>query len=440
MSTPTRPNLVLLFADQQHFEALGHVDPFFDTPNLDALATQATCFTQTLCATPQCSPSRASMFTGLYPHRTGVQGNVNNAGGDPLNQPTIGKALSDAGYHTGYFGKWHLGELPVSQAGWQAMRIGTQDPAMATHAIRFVHEAVQRDDPFALVLSLNNPHDVYHFHPLETARASDDADQAASVLPRSWHEETFARKPAVQRRFMTDDQGKLMEGQPAHVWAAYRQRYREMVRRYDREAGRLINALKNSGAWDNTVLIVTSDHGDMDAHHRLIFKGPFMYEHLVRVPMMIRVPEALGGFVGMVHEPVTLLDLAPTLLDFAGLTPPAACDGFSLKPALTGKGPLAQRPFIVSQYFGKQQWVNPMRMIRTATMKYIEAANGDAELYDLQQDPDELHNLAHAPAPASTHEKVRDQWRSQLQQWIDEHDDPFYSQQPTTRNGEPIVT
>jgi len=113
-----RPNILFVFADQQHWQAAGFEDPTFTTPNLDAFAQESVRFSHAFCTTPQCSPSRSTLMTGLYPSKTGVWCNVGMAGGDPLKMPTIGAALQQAGYRTGYFGKWHLGKEDTALAGW----------------------------------------------------------------------------------------------------------------------------------------------------------------------------------------------------------------------------------------------------------------------------------------------------------------------------------
>ena len=109
-STGSKPNILLIFSDQQHWRAMGFLDSFFETPHLDALAGESVVFENCFCTTPQCSPSRSSLLTGFYPSKTEVIGNVGAAGGKQLAQETIGYELQSAGYRTGYFGKWHLGD------------------------------------------------------------------------------------------------------------------------------------------------------------------------------------------------------------------------------------------------------------------------------------------------------------------------------------------
>ena len=115
-----RPNVVFIFSDQQHYQAMGFVDDFYDTPNIDALAEASVVFEHSFVTTPQCSPSRSSIMTGLYPHKTGMMNNQGAAGGTELALPTIGKRMQDGGYLTAFMGKWHLGEwlpehLPMGQ-------------------------------------------------------------------------------------------------------------------------------------------------------------------------------------------------------------------------------------------------------------------------------------------------------------------------------------
>jgi arylsulfatase A-like enzyme len=165
---PPRPNILFIFSDQQHWQAVGIEDATFRTPHLDRLAGGGTVFRHAFCTTPQCSPSRSSILTGLYPTATGVLGNVGAAGGEPLRMPTIAPTLQAAGYRTAYYGKWHLGKEPVATAGWDdefgvASKETTDDAEVTRRACRFLRRAAGGDQPFALFLSYNNPHDIYRF-------------------------------------------------------------------------------------------------------------------------------------------------------------------------------------------------------------------------------------------------------------------------------------
>jgi len=206
---------------------------------------------------------------------------------------------------------------------------------------------------------------------------------------------------------------------------------------YDAEVGRVLDGLERWGVIDSTIVIVTSDHGDMDTHHRLIFKGPFMYEQMVRVPLLIRVPASVGGSSPRRVDDVDVVntDLAPTLIDFAGGSPDGMLsDGFSLRPLLTASGLGPCRDYVIGQYHGKQRWVNPIRMIRTAEFKYNRYLVHGEELYHLSEDPHELVNLAADPG----YRHVKAELSAELDRWIATHDDPFYDLTVTDRAGLPL--
>jgi len=422
-----RPNILFIFSDQQHWQAMGFEDKFFDTPNTDQFAKSSVVFDNAFCTTPQCSPSRSSIMTGLYPGKTGVMGNIHAAGGDPLQMPTIAPVLQQSGYYTGYFGKWHLGKEKIASAGWDEKSMlqvlnEENDSRVTDKAAKFLAENSNSQKPFALFLSYNNPHDIYF---CQGHNPSPDADEIP--LPDSWYKETFQDKPSVHKQFMTEDQGRLICGKEKQHWQLYRDCYRSKVKLYDNHVGSVIRELKNQGLWDNTIVVVTSDHGDMDTNHRLIYKGPFMYDHMVRIPLLIRVPAQFGGIkpCRISDLNVVNVDLFPTLLDFCGINA-IECDGISLKPTLTGTGHQKKRDFVVSQYYSKQHWVTPIRMLRTKEFKYNKYLHQGEELYDLRSDPDELVNLADNPKYAITKNKLA----AMLDDWIETNEDPFYSLTP----------
>jgi arylsulfatase A-like enzyme len=434
-SVPKRPNILFIFSDQQHWRALGHRDDFFETPTLDRLAEEGVRFERAFCTTPQCSPSRSSMLTGFYPSTTGVMGNIGAYGGTPLAMPTVAPMLRRLGYRTGYFGKWHLGHDLTGMAGWDAsfgVRESSRpaDEVTTQNALAFLSDQREGGSPFALFLSYNDPHDIYAFDPDDSVRPGD------AMLSPSWHRQAFENVPAVQAQFMTEDQGTRLYGRDQEIWEAYHAFYRDKVRLYDAHVGRVLDALANTGLAQRTVVVATSDHGDMDANHRLIFKGPFMYDEMMRVPLIVRVPEFFGGRSGLSIDDrdVVNTDLVPTLVELAGGDPPI-CDGISLAPLLLGMGAAPRRDYVVAQYHGKQRWVNPIRTIRTSAYKYNRYLRYGEELYDLRNDPHELVNLSRDPGYRS----VKHALRSELDGWIQAHADPFESLTVTDREGHPLV-
>lgn len=429
-----KPNILFIFSDQQHWQALGFKDPSFQTPNLDRLASGATVFQNSFCTTPQCSPSRSSIMTGFYPSKTGVFGNIGEAGGRPLRMRTIGAILQEAGYRTAYFGKWHLGKDPVGVAGWDEDFGVTgpetrDDQEVTRRALDFLGRLHCAGKPFALFLSYNNPHDIYHF-----GKETNPAPRDPVGLPSTWYDKDLATVPSVQQQFMREDQGKVIANAGGLAWERYREIYREKVKLYDDEVGRVLFALDDQALLESTFVIATSDHGDMDGQHRLIYKGPFMYEHMMRVPLIIRPPASDNKLTATADLYTVNVDLVPTIADFAGVAIPGT-DGISLAPLINGLQNVSERPFVVGQYYSKQKWINPIRMIRTKRYKYNRYREHGEELYDMLQDPTELVNIA----PDTGSQDVRKELESTLNQWMRDNNDPFDSQTPSTRDGQALT-
>ncbi len=407
-------NILYLCSDQQHWQAQGSVDPFFDTPHQDALSAESTVFENAFCTTPQCSPSRSSMLTGYYPHKTGMMNNSGASGGTDLKLPTIGAQLQQIGYTTGIFGKWHLGDHPVGNGGWDEETKKGPDPRTTENGLEFLERHADDDKPFALFLMYLDPHDIYYYKPGKSQVYTDDVE-----LPESWKKQDFDSVPKVQREFMEINQGEFIVDADDEVWKGYRDFYRQKVKLYDDHLGRVVEKLKQLGLWENTIIVNTSDHGDMDTFHRLVFKGPFVYEHMMRIPMSIRCP-------GVKPKRSTYnwvnVDTLPTLLELAGGEAPV-CHGLSAAPIITGRGRVPHRKNVVGQYYGKQTWVNPIRSLRTDDWKYNLYTDWGEELYHLKNDPEEIVNLASDPKHAKTKKKLR----QTLDKWMKDHDDPFYS-------------
>ncbi len=407
-------NILYLCSDQQHWQALGSVDPFFQTPHQDALRRESTVFPDAFCTTPQCSPSRSSMLTGFYPHKTGMMNNANALGGRDIELPTIGTHLQAAGYSTAFFGKWHLGNNPIANSGWDEETKKGPDLKTTERGLDYLERHAGDDKPFALFLMYLDPHDIYHYKP-----GKSEVHIADVKLPESWKEQEFDSVPKVQREFMEHNQGEFIVDADPATWKGYRDFYRQKVKLYDDHVGTIIKKLKDLGLYGNTIIVNTSDHGDMDTYHRLVFKGPFMYEHMMRIPMSIRVP----GIAGKTSPYQWVnVDTVPTLLELAGASP-YTCDGQSVVPIINKRGRQPERDFVIGQYYGKQTWVNPIRTIRTREWKYNLYTDWGEELYNLKEDPEELVNLA----ASRQYETVRKQLRKQLVDWMEENDDPFFS-------------
>jgi arylsulfatase len=260
-----------------------------------------------------------------------------------------------------------------------------------------------------------DPHDIYKYVPGKSQVRTDDVQ-----LPESWAKQDFDSVPKIHREFMEINQGEFIVNADEETWKGYRDFYRQKVKLYDDHVGRVVEKLKALGLLENTIIVNTSDHGDMDTFHRLIFKGPFMYEHMMRIPMSVRMPG------NSVHRKSSYhwvnVDTVPTLLELAGAQAPT-CHGQSAAAIITGKGTAPKRDFVIGQYYGKQTWVNPIRSIRTSDWKYNLYTDWGEELYDMKNDPEEIVNLA----TDSTYTKTKRTLRKQLDQWMEENEDPFYS-------------
>ncbi len=437
-----RPNLVVIVTDQQHWEAIGFVDSYFDTPNLDGLARESVVFKHAFCTTPQCSPSRASIYTGLYPHRTGVLGNIHSVDhtGElipalPEGTETLGSRLQDAGYHTAYYGKWHLGNGEYFNTHFDSAHLDIHpDSDVTTASLAYLDSrtadgAVEK--PFALFVNYLNPHDIYEFGFFDQPGELPVTDTPVSVPhPASWAD-TFENKPVPQQQFMLEDQGEYFVGKPDTYWEHYRRVYRDKCKQVDTEIGKVLEHLDSLGLRDNTIVVFCSDHGDMDTHNRLVYKGPFMYEHCIRVPLMVRIPEALGGRHQVSDDFVLLTDLAPTLMEFAGVPWPNR-DGQSLCSFLMQQGPLPSRSHVTIQYFNKQRWVNPIRTLRTKQFKLNVYQGHMDELYDVRNDPNELVNLINDPGYAASISMLRELLDNEMRQM---DDTSFGEYWPTDRHG-----
>ncbi len=395
------PNIIVFFTDQQRWDTTGvHGNPLNLTPNFDRMAKQGTHFATAITPQPVCGPCRSVMQTGLYATETGCYRNT-----IPLDtsHKTLAHHFNDAGYETGYIGKWHLADRsshgPVAEAErggykyWLAANLlefvsdaydtrlydndgaeqklpGYRVDAQTDAAIRYIDGV--KDKPFFLFLSYLEPHHQNH----------TDAYPAPPGYAEQYH-----------ARWTPPDLIALGGSAQMHLPGYY-----GMVKRLDEALGRLLDALTSMGILYNTVVLFTSDHGNHFKTRNAEYKRS-CHESSVRVPMAAIGPGFDGG--GTVNRPVSLVDLPPTLLNAAGIDQPEIMQGQSLLPLI--HNPDADYPDDVFIQISEAQLG---RALRTARWKYcIDAPEADpweesasetyAEqfLYDLENDPYELHNL-----------------------------------------------
>ncbi len=391
-----RPNILFLFTDEHSASAMrcaGCAD--VRTPALDRLAAEGVRFDRAYCTFPLCTPSRASLLSGRWPHQCGTMWNERSL--DPAaREHGLGNLLSAAGYACAYGGKWHLPYASPMERGHGFEYINAfDDPRLADDVIAFLERP--REEPFFVVASFDNPHTICEYgagRPLAWGPVPEpDSVRACPNLPANHAPAPYeASAAACVRRtdYGPDD------------WRRYLYTYYRLVEQADAGIGRILDALDRLGLAESTVVVFTSDHGDMMGAHGMHQKHA-LYEEAVRVPLLVRAP---GGRAGAV-EPGALvsgLDLYPTFCDYTGFAPPFACDGLSLRPLVERGVPDGWRDHLVAETrFGREQGVDG-RMVRTARFKYVVYERGAhrEQLYDLDADPGEMVNLVYDERHADT--------------------------------------
>jgi len=423
-----RPNILFLITDQQYAGALGCAgNPYVKTPSLDRLAAQGVRFEKSYSTYPLCCPDRASLFSSRMPHELGIYGNF-NAELAEKGVPTMGELFRDAGYETAYAGKWHLqapfpafknrkipGFTVLPLAGRDPHTVDltkegkglTVDPNAADAAIAFLGRKHKR--PFLLTVSILNPHDICEYSKCEKFREMLP-DNPAKLPPARPNLRDADRLPSALDMFTARHAGWTELQWREYLWIYYR-----LVEKADAEVGRVLAALDQQGLRDKTVILFTSDHGEMMGSHRMVTKQR-LYEESAAVPMVVAPPKTTAA-VDKQHL-VSGLDVLPTLLDYAGIAAPESLLGQSLRPLVEGVS-TPWREFVVAETAGRAE----ARMVRTARYKYVLFGQGDRreQFFDLEQDPAELKNRV---SDASLAEEVQ-RHRDLLKQWMTSTDDEF---------------
>ena len=426
--TTRPPNVLLVMADQLPASALPpYGNAQADAPNLARLAAGATVFGSAYCMSPLCAPSRSSMLAGRLPSRIGVW---DNAAELPSATPTVTHLLRAAGYRTVLSGKmhfvgpdqlhgyeerlttdvypsnydwtpdwrlagddrasWYHNMSSVTEAGIREVAEQTDfDDEACYRAVQWLrHSSLNAAEPFFLTVSFSNPHDPWLVRREYWDRyRTDELD-----LPRVPRLERADADPhSLRLRDMFGgDLAPLTDDQIRRA----RHGYYGALSYLDARVGELLDALERTGRAEETIVVFTADHGEMLGERGLWYKMSF-FEGSVRVPLLVRRP---GHRAGWVPGPVSHLDLAPTLLDLAGVGEgEAPRAGTSLVAAMDGTGP---GPAVVrGEYFAEGVHA-PMVMLRRDSLKYIRCEGDPDQLFDLDADPLELVNLASHPRHA----------------------------------------
>ncbi len=423
---PKPPNIVFVLVDDLRWDDIavaGH--PFAQTPNIDRLAREGARFLNAFASTPLCSPSRASILTGQYVRTNGI---IDNTARDSASHrlQTFAIPLAAAGYRTAFLGKWHMGNDDTRRPGWTrwvAMRgqgeaVDPQlnidgerrvvkgyvtdvltdfadqfvrEPSDAPFLLFFAHKAlhpnvVQRDD--GSVGALGGQPEGFVPAPRHAGR------YASAVVPRRENAlKAPVRKPALNRAI-----AGLPPLGPATGTSERDVRARlEMLLGVDESLGRLVATLTELGQLDNTVIVLTSDHGYFYGEHGLDQERRLAYEETARIPLIIRYPKVARAGSTPAQMAQTI-DFASTILALAGVTDTVRRQGVSLVPVLDGTA-ADWRHSVLLEYYTDQVFPRTLRMgydaVRTERYKYIvyRELPGMEELYDLQTDPFEMDNL-----------------------------------------------
>jgi arylsulfatase A-like enzyme len=448
-----RPNLVYIFADQLRLQSLGYAgDSRALTPNIDRLASEGLSFSNAVSSMPVCAAHRASLLTGKYPSTTGMV--INELRMNP-NHRAFGHVLSAAGYETGYIGKWHLWsnragrheeaessyippEMRRYRLGfdgfWAAYNFnheyykgfyfgdspdrvwvrGYEPEVQTSLAERFIRDKTKDGKPFALFLSYGVPHDPWRANnvPAEFLRLFDAAD---FHLPETWSDtpDPYMDRFTEPRPWLEDIKPNL----PGSMCVYY-----AMTASLDAGVGRLMNILADLDIAGETIVVFTSDHGEMFGAHGRIQKLTF-YEEALRVPFLVRWP----GRIPAGCAPDACLgtpDIMPTVLGLMGLSIPSGVEGMDLSPVARGeKGAEPQDAFL--QGMGHTYlWVDGFEWRGIRDKRFTYAAyrvDGSEHLYDNVADPLQKVNLAADAAFRG----VRDEFRDRLSARMKALNDPF---------------
>jgi len=438
---PARPNVVLVVVDDLRSDdiaAAGH--PFVRTPHADRLAREGARFLSFFATTPLCSPSRANILTGQYTRRHGILDNTDRSARSHA-LATFPRELQRAGYETGFIGKWHMGNDATPRPGfdyWAAMKgqgeaidpllhengksatvKGYVTDVLTERALAFIERP--RTQPFFLLLA----HKALHPNVIQRDDGSVVSIGEGGFIPAERHRSLYSAEPLPRRanygvppRKKSALERRIGDLPPLGPRTAtddktIRDRLR-MFAAVDEGLGRIIEALEKRGALDDTVILLTGDNGYFYGEHGLSEERRLAYEESIRLPLLVRYPKLVRAGSTPAQMALTI-DLAPTVLELAGVAPAKTMDGRSLVPVLRGGKPRWRASFLI-EYNSDTVFPRMHRMgydaVRTERYKYIryrELSRMD-ELYDLETDAYELENLIDSGA----HEAVRASLKKEL--------------------------
>lgn len=442
LAAPRRPNILFVMTDDHVPRAMScYGNTILKTPNFDRLANEGCRFDNAFCTNSLCAPSRASVLTGTYSHINGIIGN--SEGADNIEKidaklATYPQVLQQSGYRTAMAGKWHLSHDPVGfdyhcilpgqglyfdpvfiEQGQKKQMKGYCTDITTEIALRWLQQKDAK--PWCLVYQHKAPHRPFQPAPRHAKLLSDtdlphpatfDDDYSTRRLSKEAEDMKFDISLAGDYKDMPKNLGA--KEKKNWIYQRFVKDYYRAAYGVDENLGRILEHLDRTGEAENTVVIYTSDNGFFLGEYGWYDKR-FMYEPSLRLPLLIRYPALFSG--GKVEKRFALnIDYAPTILDLAGIKPPASMQGRSLKPLLEGKPPANWRKSMYYTYYedswrlrgkGKEAMadpsfqyftphrVSPHRGVRTERHKLIHyfRENNYWELFDLEKDPQEQRNV-----------------------------------------------
>jgi len=433
---PEKPNILIIITDQQSSESMSYNlgGKYLNTPNMDYLARNGITFTNAYCANPLSIPSRSSMFTGMYPHDVGIQSNENKIL-DPVQFPNLGTIFANAGYETGYTGKWHMpydNKKPETH-GFQYMKAiknNGNDTLVPPAAIDFLK--AEHNKPFLFIASFVNPHNICQWargEALPDGGIGNPPGVDACPPLRTNHMPSENETDIMQLMRKSYQATRMfpVSGFNDDKWRQYTWAYYRMIEKVDGEIGKILTALRESGLDKNTIVVFLADHGDSQGAHRWNQKTVF-FEESVKVPFIISHKGIKPGKSASLVQ--TGIDLIPTLCDLAGIPIPEKSRGKSMKQVVTTGSPGVFREYVVvSAHLVQGDTIDGYkpepegRMLRNERFKYWIYNEGEQRetLYDLQNDPGEMVNLAGNTEYKSDLENCR----RELSEWAEKNNDPY---------------
>lgn len=446
-----KSNILILVADQLRYDCVGeaHKSPAV-TPNIDELAQNGVFFENAYTSIPTCCPARQSFYACKRSESFGSYWNDDITypnPGLPVSEYSFVRDFQSAGYETVHVGRGELNlEHDVTEYGyntqidtWKDYNKNTEPSKRKPESCGYLgwvdgddedttptgYTAVKaideiktlcenKEKPFFMTVCFSSPHPPYR-------PQKRFADMYENVPKWGSFDENFTNKPYIQFQQLRN---WGIESRTWEEWEPVVRKYYGQVSEIDCGMGRIIDALKESGEYDNTTIVITSDHGDMCGAHRMFDKHYVLYEDVTHVPLIIKAAKSLendAGFKGRTKEyTVHNLDLGPTLMDLCKITPScSATHGKSMKTVLNGGK--SERNEAVSSFNGAQFGLYTSRSIKTDSWKYIWNPTDIDELYNLDSDPDELVNLI---GDESCEQKITE-LRGRLLNILLEEGDPF---------------